>query len=357
MNKSGRICIAVDAMGGDHGQQVVVPGALAAARKSDLKIILVGQEAILREELARHKTAGLDIEIHHAPEVAGMGDKPSEVLRKKKYTSVQEAFRLVKGGTAQGVVSAGNSGVTLASGVFTLGRIKGIERPALASILPTEKDPLVLIDVGANVDCKPHHLVQFGLMAEVLSRAVLGRQTPRVGILSIGEEEGKGNTQVKEAFTLLRSSSLNFIGNIEGRDLFSGDVDVVVCDGFVGNVALKVIEGLASSLAHVLKKELKSSLLSKLGTVLTLGSLKRFSRHVDYAEYGGAPLLGLKGFAVVCHGASNEKAIRTSVQMAAQFIASRANDHLTEGLSANKDLSFFGRKLKSSLNRSSEANI
>jgi phosphate acyltransferase len=344
MSRNG-ICIAVDAMGGDHGPQTVIAGAIQAARQQDLRIILVGQEEILRAELAKQKADGLQIEIRPATQVAEMDEKPSDVLRKKKDSSIQVAFRLVKSGEAHGVVSAGNSGATLASGMFTLGRIPGIERPALASILPTVKEPMVLIDVGANVDCKPHHLVQFGLMADVLAKAVLGRKIVRVGILSIGEEEGKGNTQVKEAFTLFRRSSLNFVGNVEGREIFGGDVDVVVCDGFVGNVALKVIEGLASSLAQVLKTELKKSFVSKVGTMLAMGSLKRFSRHVDYAEYGGAPLLGLKGIAIVCHGASNEKAISTAVTMAAAFVANKANERLMEGLSANKDLSVFARRL------------
>jgi phosphate acyltransferase len=344
MSRDG-ICIAVDAMGGDHGPQTVISGALQAARLQELRIILVGQEEVVRAELARQKTDGLNIDVHPATQVAEMDEKPSEVLRKKKDTSIQVAFRLVKSGEAHGVVSAGNSGATLASGMFTLGRIPGIERPALASILPTVKEPMVLIDVGANVDCKPHHLVQFGLMADVLAKAVLGRKNVRVGILSIGEEEGKGNSQVKEAFALFRRSSLNFVGNVEGREIFGGDVDVVVCDGFVGNVALKVIEGLASSLAQVLKSELQKTMLSKMGTMLAMGSLKRFSRHVDYAEYGGAPLLGLKGIAIVCHGASNEKAISSAVRMAATFIGNNANERLIEGLSANKDLSVFARRL------------
>lgn len=339
-----KISIAIDAMGGDFGPSVVIPGALKAARKRKLHLIFVGREDAVKAELTKHDLTGLNVEVHHAEEVAGMDEKPSEIMRRKKHTSIQEACRLVKDGRAQGVVSAGNSGATLASGMFILGRIPGIERPALATILPTEKDPMVLIDVGANVDCKPHHLVQFGLMADVLARDVLGKKNPRVGILSIGEEEGKGNIQVKEAFGLFRISSLNFVGNVEGRDLFTGDVDVAVCDGFVGNVALKVIEGIAASLGRLLKRELKRSLLSKLGTLLVLRSLKRFSKHVDYAEYGGAPLLGLKGIALVCHGASNEKSISTSVDMAATFIENDANDHLMCEMAANKDLPIFGRK-------------
>ena len=336
-------CIAIDAMGGDHGPQIVIPGALTAARSKGLSMILVGDEKILSQELKQHKTSGLDIEIVHAPEVAGMSEKPSEVLRKKKDTSIGVAFRLVREGRAQGVVSAGNSGATLACGMFILGRIKGIERPALASILPSEKGPTILIDVGANVDCKPYHLVQFGLMADVLARDVLHIKEPRVGILTIGEEEGKGNKLVKEAVELFRMSSLNFTGNIEGRDVFTGKADIIVCDGFVGNVALKLMEGLATSLTKLLKAEVKKSLLARVGFLLGIRALRRFGRRIDYAEYGGAPLLGLKGIAIVCHGSSSSKAITNAVHMAATFIRNHANEHLVEGLSANKDLSIFAK--------------
>ena len=338
------VSLAVDAMGGDNGPGVIIAGAVKAASSRPMRLILVGRETEIRAELGKLRPQGLDIRIHHAPEVAEMDEKPSVILRRKKQTSIQEAFRLVKAGEAEGVVSAGNSGATLACGMFTLGRIPGIERPALATLMPTEKGSMVLIDVGANVDCKPHHLVQFGIMADVLARHVLGIDVPRVGLLSIGEEEGKGNVLVKEAFDLFRRSSLNFIGNVEGRDVFSGDVDVVVCDGFVGNVALKVTEGLASSLTRLLKRELKRSLLSRLGVLLSIRSLRRFADYADYAEYGGAPLLGLLGITVVCHGASNSKAIASAVNMAATFIQARANDHLSSGLAANADLPIFARK-------------
>ncbi|MBT8762699.1 phosphate acyltransferase PlsX [Desulfohalobiaceae bacterium Ax17] len=337
-------CIAIDAMGGDHGPQVVIPGALKAARAERLSLILVGDEKILSQELKQHKTNGLDIEVVHAPEVAGMSEKPSEILRKKKNTSIEVAFRLVREGKAHGVVSAGNSGATLACGMFILGRIKGVERPALASIIPSEKGPTILIDVGANVDCKPYHLVQFGLMADVLARDVLHIEKPRVGILTIGEEEGKGNKLVREAVELFRMSSLNFIGNVEGRDIFTGKADIVVCDGFVGNIALKLMEGLAISLTKLLKAEVKKSFLARLGFLLGIRALKRFGRRIDYAEYGGAPLLGLRGIAIVCHGSSNSKAITNAVHMAATFIKNQANEHLVEGLSANRELSIFGKR-------------
>ncbi len=335
--------IAVDAMGGDFGPSVIVPGALAAARANGLSLLLVGDPAQIEAELAKHPTKNLSIEVVPASQVVSMEDKPSEILRRKKDSSIHVACRLVKEGRADGVVSAGNSGATLACGMFVLGRIEGVERPALASILPTEQKPMVLIDVGANVDAKPFHLFQFGLMADVLAKTVLGCEKPRVGILSIGEEEGKGNTQVKEAYDIFRKSSLNFVGNVEGRDIFTGEVDVVVCDGFVGNVALKLSEGLASSMGRMLKGELTRGILSKLGTVLAIGALKRFKRLTDYAEYGGAPLLGLTGIVIVCHGSSNMKAINSAVEMAGTFMENDANGRLVRALSRNEELTMFLR--------------
>ncbi len=341
-------CIAVDAMGGDFGPSVVVRGALDAFRTDDFKLFLVGREPEIRAELA---AAGIpkgvadgDVEVVHAEQVIAMEDKPSDALRRKKSSSIQVAFRLVKEGRAQGVVSAGNSGATLACGMFILGRIKGIDRPALAGILPTEKKPMVLIDVGANVDCKPHNLVQFALMADVLARCVLDVSNPRVGLMSIGEEEGKGNSQVKLAFDLLRKSSLNFVGNVEGRDVFTGDVDVVICDGFVGNVVLKLSEGLAVSLGRLLKRELLSGLWSRFGCIFASRALRRFSRRIDYAEYGGAPLLGLKAITIVCHGSSNARALSSAMHMAATFIRNRSNDQLLQELSVNSDLVQFKRQ-------------
>ena len=329
--------IAVDAMGGDYGPSLVVPASVKAARDG-IGIMLVGDEVIINEELAKLDISGLDVTVVQASQVVEMDDKPSDALRRKKDSSIQVACRRVKAGEADGVVSAGNSGATVACGMFVLGRIKGVLRPALAGIMPTEKDPVVLIDVGANVDSKPLHLFQFGLMADVLARYVLGVKDPSIGLLSIGEEEGKGNAMVREAYDLLRESQLKFIGNVEGRDIFTGDVDVVVCDGFVGNVALKLSEGLAQSMGRILKEELKSSWLSKLGTLLSLRAFKRFKRVVDYAEYGGAPLLGLKGIVIVCHGKSNELAIINAIKVAATSVRNKAHEHLAEGLAVHKDL-------------------
>ena len=327
---SNKTVIAVDAMGGDLGPSVVVPGAIEAARQTGAKILLVGNEATLDGELNRLSPSGVDLEIVHAPEVAGMDEKPSDILRRKKNASIQVACRLVRDGAAQGVVSAGHSGASVACGMFIMGRIPGVERPALASLLPTEKEPVVLLDVGATVDCKPYNI---------------NKESPRVGLLSIGEEEGKGNSQVKEAYELFKmAQNLNFSGNIEGRDLFTGEMDVAVCDGFVGNVALKLSEGLGLSLSRVLKRELlNSGFLPKLGSLLAKSAFRRFAKVVDYAEYGGAPLLGLQNISIVCHGRSNAKAICNATRMATLFVEKETNKRLMETICANEELTRFGR--------------
>lgn len=353
MSRSSIPSIAVDAMGGDHGPRVVIPGALKAAREMSLALKFVGRERLIWDELNRHDLAGLEIDVFHSPDVAEMGDKPSHILRRKKDTSIQNGFQLVKEGEAQGLVSAGHTGVTLASGMFTLGRIKGIERPGLATVMPREKNPLVVIDVGANVDSKPRHLVQFALMAEALSRNVLKKTEPQVGILSIGEEQGKGNIQVNEAYALLSKTDMNFVGNVEGRDLFNGHLDIVVCDGFVGNVVLKLSEGLAQAFSGMLRQELKRGFLSRLGAFLALPAFKRLRTRLDHEEYGGAPLLGLNGSVFVCHGSAGEKAIQKAIKMAATFIASSANDDIREGLEAHPEMTRFHR-LRTILHTSSK---
>ncbi|WP_279062277.1 phosphate acyltransferase PlsX [Bilophila wadsworthia] len=342
---SNKTVIAVDAMGGDLGPSVVVPGAIEAARQTGAKILLVGNEATLDGELNRLSPSGVDLEIVHAPEVAGMDEKPSDILRRKKNASIQVACRLVRDGAAQGVVSAGHSGASVACGMFIMGRIPGVERPALASLLPTEKEPVVLLDVGATVDCKPYNIFQFGLMGDAFARDILNKESPRVGLLSIGEEEGKGNSQVKEAYELFKmAQNLNFSGNIEGRDLFTGEMDVAVCDGFVGNVALKLSEGLGLSLSRVLKRELlNSGFLPTLGSLLAKSAFRRFAKVVDYAEYGGAPLLGLQNISIVCHGRSNAKAICNATRMATLFVEKETNKRLMETICANEELTRFGR--------------
>lgn len=340
--------IAVDVMGGDFGPSVVIPGALKAAEEGSFTVLLVGKEDAVREELAKHDTSKASYDVVHAADVALMGEKPSDILRRKKEASIQVACRLVKDGHAQGVVSPGHSGASVACGMFIMGRISGVERPALATVMPTEKSPTIVVDVGANVDCKAHHLFQFGLMADAYAKDILNRESPQIGLLSIGEEEGKGNCLVKEAYDIFKmAKNVNFVGNVEGRDLFTGDVDIMVCDGFVGNVVLKLSEGLSTSLSRILKRELlTSTLVAKIGTFLTKGAFKRFSRFVDYAEYGGAPLLGLQGIIIVCHGKSNVKAICNATKMAAVFVEKKTNERLIANITANEELTRFGKAIK-----------
>lgn len=339
-----RPVIAVDAMGGDFGPSVVVPGAIAASRNFGIQVILVGDKDKIANELQSLTLAGADYDIVHASEVVRMNDKASDVLRRKKEASIQIACRLVRDGLADGVVSAGHSGASVACGIFTVGRLPGVERPALAAMLPTEKNPVVVIDAGANVDCRPYHLFQFGLMGDAFARDLLNYPAPRVSLLSIGEEEGKGNSQVKEAYELLKiAQNINFIGNAEGRDIFTGDIDVVVCDGFVGNVVVKMSEGLASSLVRMLKRLFTSGVLPALGALLAKGAFRQFAHTIDYASYGGAPLLGLKGLVIVCHGRSNSLAMTNAINMGATFVRKETNSRLAEIIVANEELTRFTR--------------
>ena len=341
-----RPVIAVDAMGGDFGPSVVVPGALEASRLHDLHVLLVGDSAKLEQEIARQPAGNASFDIVHAPDVVYMNEKPSEILRKKKNASIQVACRLVRDGEADGVVSAGHSGASVACGMFIMGRLPGVERPALAAILPTEKNPVVVLDAGANVDCRPYHLFQFGLMGDAFARDLLNYTSPRVSLLSIGEEEGKGNSQVKEAYELLKMAQhLNFIGNAEGRDIFTGEIDVVICDGFVGNVVVKMSEGLAAALVRMLKKLFTTGIMPALGGLLARSAFKKFARTIDYAEYGGAPVLGLKGLAIVCHGRSNSRAMTNAIRMGGTFVRKGTNARLAETILANGELTRFSHGL------------
>ncbi len=343
--QTSKFAVAVDAMGGDFGPSIVVPGALEAARQKSGKIFLVGKKDEIEKALATSNTKNVDYEIVHASEVVEMDEKPSDILRKKKDASIQVACRLVKDGAAQGVFSAGHSGATAACGMFILGRIPGVERPALATFLPTEKKPMLLLDVGANVDCKPVHLFQFALMGSAFMQSVMDCTSPKLGLLSIGEEEGKGNTLVKESYDLLKmATNLNFLGNIEGRDIFTGDVDVAVCDGFVGNIALKLSEGLALSLTNILKRELlNNGLIVKLGALMSSSGFRNFKKTINYAEYGGAPLLGLRGVCLIGHGSSSSLAVQSGVKMTFTTIEKGTNEKLMADLEAHDELSRYGR--------------
>ena len=319
-------------MGGDHSPAHEVAGAVMASRQWQIPVVLVGQAEIIKKELAKHAVQGLDIRIEQAGEVVGMHDSPSDALRKKKDSSIRVAFNLVKQGAADAVVSTGNSGATMALGMFILKRIPGIDRPAIATVVPNLKDQTLILDVGGNVDCKPQHLVQFALMGSVYAFHMLGKSTPRVGLLSNGEEESKGNELTREANRGLKQIPLNYIGYIEGRDIYNGRTDVVVCDGFVGNVVLKVSEGLAEAIGSMLREEFSSRLMSKIGYLLAKPALKAFRKKVDYAEYGGGPLLGIQGTAMICHGSSNPKAIMNAIRMAHDIETHQVTRQLAERL-------------------------
>ena len=343
---SDRPVIAVDAMGGDFGPAVLVPGAIEASRLYGVKVLLVGDTPKMARVAEGLDCTGAEFDYVQADEVVLMNERPADVLRRKKNSSIQIGCRLVREGKADAVVSAGHSGAAVACGMFIIGRLKGVERPALCTLMPTEKNPVIVLDVGANVDCRPYHLFQFGLMGDAFARDILNYASPRVSILSIGEEEGKGNSQVKESYELLKlAKNLNFIGNAEGRDIFTGNVDVVVCDGFVGNIVVKMGEGLAMSLTRMLKGVFKSSPLAMLGGLLARGAFRKFRRTIDYAEYGGAPLLGLKRLAIVCHGKSNSKAMTSAIRMAATFVRKNTQEKLAETIQTNEELTRVHRQL------------
>jgi len=301
-------------------------------------VVLVGDSALLMAELEKRNALDLPISIVNASQVVTMDESPSVAVRKKKDSSIRVAFDLVKKGEADAVVSAGNSGAAMATAMLVLKRLPGVDRPAIATVVPTLKGRSVVVDVGANVDCKPVHLAQFAVMGEVYARDILGIARPQVGLLSNGEEEGKGNELTRETHKMLKESGLNYVGYIEGRDIYSGDVDVVACDGFVGNIFLKTSEGLADAIGKMLKEELKKSILSMIGYLLARGSFRAFRKKVDYSEYGGAPLLGINGVGFISHGGSNANAIKNAIKFAAQYVRSGVNEHLLEEFGKNPHL-------------------
>ncbi|MDD1750676.1 MAG: phosphate acyltransferase PlsX [Methanothrix sp.] len=322
------IKIAVDGMGSDNSPLSEVEGAIAAAQTFNVHVILVGKESALAPLVKAKGGGDLPIEIRNATQVIAMDEQPTAALRKKKDSSLRVAAELVRDGTAAGLVSAGNTGAVMAISKMVMGVVPGVDRPALAAILPTLSGHAVLLDVGANVACKPHHLVQFAIMGHLFSKKIVGVDSPRVGLMSVGEEESKGTDLIKEVHKILKEIRLNFIGNVEGRDIYNGRADVIVCDGFTGNVALKTSEGLIEAVYKLLKEELSKTLQAKLGALLSLKSFKRLRKRLDYAEYGGAPLLGLRGVSIICHGRSNAVAIKNAIRVAKEFADNQVNAKL-----------------------------
>lgn len=329
--------VVLDGMGSDNAPHAEIDGALAATRDFGVGVILVGQLHKLEPELRRcgwREDGDLGIELVEAAEVIAMDDPVATSVRRKKKSSLRVGTKLVTEGKADGFVSAGNTGAAMATAKMVIGMLPGVDRPALAALIPTKASkPVLLLDVGANSECKPHHLAQFAIMGDAYSRAVLGTVKPSVGLMSIGEEEAKGNDLTKEAFPLLRQlSNINFVGNVEGRDVFAGDVDVIVTDGFTGNVMLKLSEGLTEAVLAMLKRELTATAATKAGAVLAKPAFRNIKRRLDYSEYGGAPLLGVRHIVVIGHGRSNARAIRNAIRSVKEFSENRAGERIEKGI-------------------------
>ena len=323
--------IAIDAMGGDDAPGSSIDGALVAARHHQIGLLLVGEETRITRELSRHPGAGaLDIEILDSPDWIDIAEPAAAALRRKPRASIKLAAEAVRDGRAAAMFSAGHTGGAVMAAIGTFGRLPGVDRPALATIIPTRQQPAVLLDSGATVECRPQHLVQFALMGAAYARIAFGCENPRVGLLSVGEEEGKGNELTRDAHQLLKSAPLNFVGNVEGRHVYAGDTDVIVCDGFTGNVTLKISEGLVEAVETLLYAELQSTFGTRVGYLLSGQAFRRFRKRMDYSEYGGAPLLGVDGLCIVGHGRSSPKAVSNAVTMAVRAV----REHLIERLSA-----------------------
>lgn len=328
--------VAVDAMGGDNAPQPNIDGAIAALesrmRRQDLEIILIGKKEFLKKELASRGAAALPLEIHDASEVIGMEESPIEACTKKLDSSIVVGINLMKSGEIDAFVSSGNSGAITAAATINLEKLKGVRRPAIASIFPTIEQPCVILDAGANAECKPRHLCQFAMMGEAYVKYIFKRRIPRVALLSMGREEGKGNKLIRESYQLLMKSELNFIGNIEGNDIIRGVADVIVCDGFVGNIILKFGEGVAKAILELVKQEVDKSLIRKLGAGLMSGAFSNVRKKVHYDEVGGAPLLGINGTCIICHGISNAKAIKNAINQAVEFVDQEVNKQIEENI-------------------------
>ena len=319
-------------MGGDYAPASVVEGAVQSVRELGMSPILVGREEDLSRELRRVGSSPSEVEIVHATETIDMNEPPSLALRKKKDCSIRVACRLVKEGKASGVVSAGSTGAVLVASKIVIGTIEGVDRPAIAAVLPTQTGRMVLLDVGANVECKPHHFRQFAVMGDLYARFVLGVERPRIGLLSIGEEDTKGTDTTKEVFRVLSGTHLNFIGNVEGNHVYGGDVDVIITDGFSGNISLKVTESIVSSLDIMVRREVAKSLRAKLGAWLLMPAFREIKKKTDYEEYGGAPLLGARECVIICHGRSSPKAIRNAVRVANEFVLNHVTERIRAGI-------------------------
>jgi glycerol-3-phosphate acyltransferase PlsX len=330
--------IALDAMGSDRAPKPEIEGAIQAARNYGVRVILAGYETTVRAELDRYPAAsGLPLEIIHASEVITMEDKAVQAVRAKRDSSIRVGLRLVREGRAAGFVTAGNTGAAMATAKMVLGGIPGVDRPALAAVFPTAiRTVAILLDVGANVDCTPENLAQFAVMGEIYFRSMFGTRRPRVGLLSIGEEETKGNQLTREAFQLLKHLPLNFVGNVEGRDIYGGQVDVIVADGFVGNVALKTSEGVANLVRAILKESLKETITRQVGYLLSRSAFADFKKRLDHTEYGGAPLLGVKGVCFITHGSSNANAIKNAIRVAAEFAERKINSKIERELAGSR---------------------
>jgi len=336
--------IAVDAMGGDFAPHAIVEGAFLASKKHGIKVVLVGDEDQVSKEISKYPTSKLPIYIQHASHVVAMHDSPSIVIRRMKDTSIKVALDLAREGQVNGVVSAGNSGAAMALAMYVFKKLEGVDRPAIATIHPTLKGFTVLVDSGGNVDCKPFHLVQFAIMGNAYAKYIMGKEEPRIGVLSNGEEEGKGNELTREVHDILTKTDLNYIGYVEGQDLNSGEVDVILCDGFVGNVVLKISEGLWETISNILKLEAKDNLRAKVAYFLMGRAMRRLEKRMDYSEYGGAPLLGINGNCVISHGHSNAKAIMNAILLASSLAKKKLNEHLIQEIREKQELLRLGQK-------------
>ncbi len=320
-------------MGGDLAPAVNVEGAIEAVSDNrSIRVILIGDESAISRELKDRKYPADRITIRHASEVVTMDESPSIAIRKKKNSSIHVGVRLVQSGEADGFVSAGHSGVVMATSLLFLGKSKGVDRPAIATVMPAIKGAFILLDVGATVDCKPENLLQFALMGNTYCRMIMGKKNPRVALLSIGEEDIKGNEMTKEAFKLIEKTDVKFIRNIEGKDIFTGKADVIVCDGFTGNITLKVSEGLAEAILKMLKKEVSSISAGKIGYLLIKPAIRNFKKRTDYDEYGGAPLLGINGTSIISHGRSSAKAIKNAVTVASFFSEKKVHEAIATAI-------------------------